>query len=138
MLKDKISRFGQTGNFVKIQGIGGSCGSVSKYYGDTFNLSITYEYQLDIAKDLTFVIFIDGVAHGDSGAITKSGSGTSTVSITTLPISLSPGTYDVDIKLYMGDVDSGSGGLADSYTCTSGLTVLAVESADITGASISG
>ena len=138
MLKEKLGRTPSSKRCsASIKGIGSNCGNVSKYYGDIFTVSVDYEYTLDEAKDLTFVIFIGNTAYGSSGQITKSGSGTGNTTFNSLPISLSPGTYDVDVKLYMGEVGSGTGGLVDTYTCTDALTVLSVSSADITGASIS-
>jgi len=137
MLKEKFGRIPSSNCCsASISRIGSECGNVSKYYGDIFTVSVNYEYTLDIAKDLTFVIFIGGTAYGSSGVITKSGSGTDNTTFDSLPISLPPGTYDVEVRLYMGDVGSGTGGLVDIYTCTGALTVLSVTSADITDVSI--
>jgi len=137
MLKEKFDKSAASGCCsASIKGIGSDCGNVSKYNGSIFSVSVDYEYILDEAKDLTFVIFINGTAYGSSGQITKSGSGTGNITFNSLPIALSPGTYDIEIRLYLGDVGSGTGGLVDTYTCTGALTVLSVSSADITGASI--
>ena len=99
------------------------CGNVVKHYGDTFHMDIGYEYSLDRAQDLRLLLFVNGVLYGDSGPITKNGTDSDGISMQSLPINLSPGTYDVSIRLYMGDVGSNSGGLEDTYTCTGALTI---------------
>ena len=102
-----------------------SCGNVTKNNGDTFTLSIDYTYSLPDEKILAFAVNASPTAEmlAPITTITKSGTGSDTINISSFPISLSSGTYNIIIKLLMSDIGGSTGTLMDTYTCAGALTI---------------
>ena len=122
MLKEKVSKP------LGIASIAGATcsGSVTKHLGDTFNIDISFNYDLYEPRDIGFTIYISQYeVAGTSGGTTYSGSGSDTVTLTSDILANIPiGTYDVNVELWMFPVGSIVGDIIDTAKCQSAITIL--------------
>ena len=134
----KITHAEVDGNMANI--LGASCsGSVTRSDGETFDISVTYDYNLSQPRDIGFTIYISQYEiAGTSGGVTKNGSGTDTTILTSDAISGIPdGTYDLTVELWMFPVGSIVGDIIDTVTCPNAVTISNVETASISSVTVS-
>lgn len=122
MLKEKI------GDQNKIASISGATcsGSVTKHNGDTFNIEISFNYNLTEPRDIGFTVYISQYEiAGTSGGKTYSGSGSDTVTLTSDVLSDIPiGTFYLDVELWVFPVGSIVGDIIDTVKCPNAITIM--------------